>query len=103
MCGLKAAQIHGRPFRATKEHMQPLAAQDSFLPNGKKFWFLTGLSSLLQGRNINTYAHIAQRYLNYMCFISNSRNWEWTFYIHKDSKFLMQAPHRISMLLEHIW
>ena len=36
MCGLKAAQIHERPFRAAKDHMQPLAALDSFLPDGKK-------------------------------------------------------------------
>ena len=36
MCGLKAAQIHERPFRAAKDHVQPLAALDSFLPNGKK-------------------------------------------------------------------
>ena len=35
MCGLKAAQKHERPFRAAKDHMQPLAALDSFLPNGK--------------------------------------------------------------------
>ena len=27
MCGLKAAQIYGRPFRAAKDHVQPLAAQ----------------------------------------------------------------------------
>ena len=33
MCGLKAAQIHDRPFRAVKDHVQPLAALDSFLPN----------------------------------------------------------------------
>ena len=36
MCGLKAAQIHERPFRAAKDHVQPLAALDSFLPNAKK-------------------------------------------------------------------
>ena len=35
MCGLKAAQKHERPFRAAKDHMQPLAALDYFLPNGK--------------------------------------------------------------------
>ena len=31
-----AAQMHGRPFRAAKELVQPLAALDSFLPYGKK-------------------------------------------------------------------
>ena len=31
-----AAQMHGRPFRAVKELVQPLAALDSFLPYGKK-------------------------------------------------------------------
>ena len=36
MCGLKAAQIHERPFRATKGHVQPLAALDSLWPNAKK-------------------------------------------------------------------
>ena len=36
MCGLKATQIHGRPFRAAKEPVLPLAAHNSFLPNGKK-------------------------------------------------------------------
>ena len=36
MCGLKAAQKHERPFRAAKDHMQPLAALDSFLLNRKK-------------------------------------------------------------------
>ena len=36
MCGLKAAQIHEPAFRAAKDHVQPLAALDSFLPNGKK-------------------------------------------------------------------
>ena len=35
-CGIKATQIHERPFRAAKDHMQPVAALDSFLPNGKK-------------------------------------------------------------------
>ena len=44
----------------------------------------------------------AQIYLSYMDLINDSRNWEWAFYIHNDSKFLMQAPHRIDMLLEHI-
>ena len=36
MCGHMAAQMHGRPFRAAKELVQPLAALDSFLPYGKK-------------------------------------------------------------------
>ena len=36
MCGLMATQIHGRPFRAARELVQPLAALDSFLPYGKK-------------------------------------------------------------------
>ena len=36
MCDLKAAQIHERPFSTVKDHVQPLAALDSFLPNGKK-------------------------------------------------------------------
>ena len=36
MCGLKAAQIHEPAFRAAKDHVQPLAALDSFFPNGKK-------------------------------------------------------------------
>ena len=44
MCGLKAAQIHERPFRAAKDHVQPLAALDSFLPNGKKDSDLTPFS-----------------------------------------------------------
>ena len=35
MCGLKAAQIHEPAFRAAKDHVQPLAALDSFFPNGK--------------------------------------------------------------------
>ena len=36
MCGLKAAQIHERPIRADKDHVQPLAALDTLLPEGKK-------------------------------------------------------------------
>ena len=32
MCDLKAEQIYVRAFRATNEHVQPLAAQNSFLP-----------------------------------------------------------------------
>ena len=32
MCELKAEQIYVRAFRATNEHVQPLAAQNSFLP-----------------------------------------------------------------------
>ena len=36
MCGLKAVQMHGRPLRAAKNHVQPLIALDLFLPNGKK-------------------------------------------------------------------
>ena len=47
MCDLKAAQIHGRPFRPAKNLVQPLAALDSFLPNGKKIWYVADLSSLL--------------------------------------------------------
>ena len=35
-CGLKSAQIHGRSFSSPKNPVQPLAALDSFLPNGKK-------------------------------------------------------------------
>ena len=31
-----AALMHRRPFRAARESVQPLAAQDSFLPCGKK-------------------------------------------------------------------
>ena len=46
MCGLKAAQIHERPFRAAKDHVQPLAALDSFLPNGKKILICLQLSSM---------------------------------------------------------
>ena len=36
MRDLKAAQMHERPFRPAKDHVQPLAALDSFLPYGKK-------------------------------------------------------------------
>ena len=36
MCGLKAAKIHERPFRAAKDHVQTLAALDFYLPKGKK-------------------------------------------------------------------
>ena len=36
MCGLNAAEIHEQPFRATKEIVQPLTAQDFVLPYGKK-------------------------------------------------------------------
>ena len=35
MSGLKAAQIHERPFPAGKDHVQPLAALDFFWSNGK--------------------------------------------------------------------
>ena len=48
MCGLKAAQMHKRPFRAAREPMQPSAAQDSFLPYGKKDLILDGLLSMLR-------------------------------------------------------
>ena len=48
MFGLKAAQIHERPFRAVKDHVQPLAALDPFLPNGKKILIWHHLSSLDQ-------------------------------------------------------
>ena len=48
MCGLKAAQIHDRPFRAAKDDVQTLAALDSFLPNGKKILIWHHLSSLDQ-------------------------------------------------------
>ena len=41
MCGLMAAQMHGRSFRAAKKLVQPLAALDSFLPCGKKILFGT--------------------------------------------------------------
>ena len=44
MCSLKAAQIHEGPFRAAKDHVEPLVALDSFLPYGKKVlisnWFI---------------------------------------------------------------
>ena len=36
-----AAQMHGRPFRAARELVQPPAALDSFLPYGKKYSDLT--------------------------------------------------------------
>ena len=36
VCGLKAVQMHERPFRAAKDHVQPLAALNSLLPYGKK-------------------------------------------------------------------
>ena len=36
MCGLIAAQMHGRPYRAARELVQPPAALDYFLPYGKK-------------------------------------------------------------------
>ena len=36
MYGLKTTQIHERPFRAAKDHVQALAALDSILPKGKK-------------------------------------------------------------------
>ena len=36
MCILKAAQMHVRPSRAAKDHVQPLAALDFFLTYGKK-------------------------------------------------------------------
>ena len=40
ICSLKATQMYKQPFRTAKEPVQPLAAQNSFLPYGKKFWFL---------------------------------------------------------------
>ena len=36
MYGPKVAQMHERPFRVAREPVQPSAAQDSFLPYGKK-------------------------------------------------------------------
>ena len=44
MCGLKAAQIHGRPCRATKE---PVAVLYSLLPYGKNILISRHLSSML--------------------------------------------------------
>ena len=49
MCNLKAAHMHERPFRATKEPVQPLAPKDSFLPYGKRFDFPPILSSVVIG------------------------------------------------------
>ena len=46
MCGLKAAQMYGLPFRAPRELVKPLA---SFLPNDKNILFLVELSSLAVG------------------------------------------------------
>ena len=43
---LRPHKLHGWPFRAAKEHVQPLAALDSFLPNGKKILILHHLSTL---------------------------------------------------------
>ena len=36
MCGINAVQLHGRLISADKDHVQPLAALDSSIPNGKK-------------------------------------------------------------------
>ena len=33
---LRPYELHGRSFRAAKDHVQPLAALDSLLPEGKK-------------------------------------------------------------------
>ena len=52
MCCLKAAQIHDPPFRAAKDHVQPLAALDSFLPNGKKILICHHLSFLGLGNTL---------------------------------------------------
>ena len=51
ICGIKAAQIHERLFRATIIHVQPLAALDTFLSNGKKIWYVADLSSMDAGMN----------------------------------------------------
>ena len=52
MCALKGAQVHERPFRAAKEPVQPLAALDSFLPNGKKILICPHLSSMGGGARV---------------------------------------------------
>ena len=41
MCGLKAAKMNVRPFRAAKYHVQSLAALDSFLLKRQKESYLT--------------------------------------------------------------
>ena len=43
---LRPKKMHERPFRAAKNHVQPLAAQNSFLPTGKKFLIFTQISQL---------------------------------------------------------
>ena len=55
MCSLKASQIHERPFRAAKDHVQLLAALDSFLPNGKNM-FLSLAAAMIYGSNQNLFA-----------------------------------------------
>ena len=52
MCGLKAAEMHEQPFRATKELVQPSTAQDFVLPYGKKILNSGHLSSIF-----TTYLH----------------------------------------------
>ena len=46
MCGRKAAQMHGQPLGATKEPVQPLAAQYFFLLYDKKILISRHLSSM---------------------------------------------------------
>ena len=48
MCGINAVQLHGRLISADKDHVQPLAALDSFLPNGKKILIKHLLSTVVQ-------------------------------------------------------
>ena len=60
MCGLKAAQIHVRPFRAAEDHVQPSTALDLFLPNGKKILIWLHLSTLPPG------------YLRQLCWIKDA-------------------------------
>ena len=46
-CGLKAAQIYKRPIRAARDSMQPPAAKNSLLSNGKMIRTFIVISSLL--------------------------------------------------------
>ena len=49
MHSLKATQMHDRPFRATKESIQPSAAKDPFFALLQKDLLTSYLSSMMAG------------------------------------------------------
>ena len=83
--------MHGQPFRATKEHVNSLAAQNSFFALRQKDFYFTLSFQPVSVTHPSPGQSLISEPLVLPNHMTNSLNWEYVFCINNTSNLLMPA------------